>query len=294
VHLPFPGEGRDPAAQAERPDPGLRRETDTVPGSGDGRTWRGMSMGESIWRSKRARWLVAALLLAVASTAGIRAVANARCFALVGEMICRAETDLPMVALTFDDGPTEQGVDAALAALRAGGARGTFFLIGREVAERPNLVRRIVADGHEVGNHSLNHQVMIGRSAGFYDKEIGETHRILVAAGAPAPTLFRPPFGKKLWGLPSAARRQGYRMVMIDVEEPETKDPAAYSERLVREAKPGSILLMHLMYRPNGTARDALPRVIRGLRARGFRIVPVGELLAAAGGDRLPADAPRR
>ncbi|HEX8469403.1 MAG TPA: polysaccharide deacetylase family protein [Allosphingosinicella sp.] len=74
--------------------------------------------------------------------------------------------------------------------------------------ERPRLVRRIVAEGHEVANHSLNHQMMIGRSAGFYDREIGETHRRLVAAGASAPRLFRPPYGKKIWGLPAAARRR--------------------------------------------------------------------------------------
>jgi peptidoglycan/xylan/chitin deacetylase (PgdA/CDA1 family) len=222
------------------------------------------------------------------------AIGNARCFALVGDIVCRVETDKPVVALTFDDGPTEQGVGSALAALRAGGARATFFLIGREVGERPHLVRRIVAESHEIANHSLTHRVMIGRSAGFYDKEIGETHRRLVAAGAPPPTLFRPPYGKKLWGLPAAARRQGYKLVMIDVEEPLVEDPRVYAERIVREAKPGSILLMHLMYRSNRTAREALPLVIRGLRARGFRIVSVGELLAAGGQTDFPAASVRR
>lgn len=133
--------------------------------------------------------------------------------------------------------------------------------------------------------------MMIGRSGGFYDHEIGETHRRLIAAGAPPPTLFRPPYGKKLWGLPAAARRHGYRIVMIDVEEPLVEDPRTYADRMVREARPGSILLMHLMYRANGTAREALPLVVQGLRARGFRIVPVGELLAAGGGDSLPAGA---
>lgn len=126
---------------------------------------------------------------------------------------------------------------------------------------------------------------MIGRSGGFYDREIAETHRRLVAAGAPPPRLFRPPYGKKLWGLPAAARRHGYRMVMIDVEEPLVEDPRIYADRVVREARPGSILLIHLMYRANGTARAALPLVIRGLQARGFRIVSVGELIAAARAD---------
>ena len=245
-------------------------------------------------KGRRFLWVAAVLLFSLAIATALYAISNARCFTLVGEIVCRVETDEPMVALTFDDGPTDRGVDTALAALRAGGARATFFLIGREVGERPHLVRRILAEGHEVANHSLTHQMMIGRSAGFYDMEIGETHRRLIAAGAPAPRLFRPPYGKKLWGLPAAARRHGYKMVMIDVEEPVVGDARAYADRIVREAKPGSILLMHLMYRANGTAREALPLVIRGLQRRGFRIVPVGQLLAASGGDGLPADAVRR
>lgn len=249
-------------------------------------------MRRAMWRSRRMWWIASGLVIALA--VALYVVSNARCFALVGDIVCRVETDKPMVALTFDDGPTDQGVDSALSALRAGGARATFFLIGSEVGERPHLVRRIAAEGHEIANHSLTHRVMIGRPGGFYDTEIGETHRRLVAAGAPPPTLFRPPYGKKLWGLPAAARRHGYRIVMIDVEEPLVEDPRVYAERVVREAKPGSILLMHLMYRANGTAREALPLVIRGLQQRGFRIVPVGELIAAGGGDGLPAAAAPR
>jgi peptidoglycan/xylan/chitin deacetylase (PgdA/CDA1 family) len=241
------------------------------------------------------RWIaIAAVLLALAIAAALFAVSRSRCFSLVGEIICRVETDKPMVALTFDDGPTEQGVALALSALRARGARATFFLIGSEAGERPHLVRQIVAGGHEVANHSLTHKMMIGRSGGFYDAEIGETHRRLIAAGAPAPTLFRPPYGKKLWGLPAAVRRHGYKMVMIDVEEPQVEDPQVYADRLVRAARPGSILLMHLMYRANRTAREAVPLVIEGLQDRGFQVVPVSELLAAGRRDGLPAAAASR
>jgi peptidoglycan/xylan/chitin deacetylase (PgdA/CDA1 family) len=251
-------------------------------------------MGRVASRWGRARWIAAALVLAAAILAALFAVSRARCFTLVGEIVCRVETDQPMVALSFDDGPTEEGVAAALAALRAGGARATFFLIGEQVGERPHLVRRIIAEGHEIGNHSLTHKVMIGRSSGFYDAEIVKTHRRLIAAGAPAPRLFRPPYGKKLWGLPAAVRRHGYQMVMIDVEEPEVEDPRAYADGLVRAAKPGSILLIHLMYRANRTAREAVPLVIEGLRARGFQVVSVGELLAAGARDGLPAAAAAR
>jgi peptidoglycan/xylan/chitin deacetylase (PgdA/CDA1 family) len=205
-------------------------------------------------------------------------VSNARCYALVGQSVCRIETDQKLVALTLDDGPTEAGLGTALPVLEAHGAKATYFLIGEQVEKRPHLVRRIVAGGHEVANHSYSHEMMIGRSASWYEAEIARTHDLLINAGAPAPRLFRPPYGKKLWGLPAALQRRGYRMIMIDVEEPETDDPGAYAAQLVREVKPGSIILMHLMYRANQVAREALPLVLEGLRARGFRVVTVGEL----------------
>jgi peptidoglycan/xylan/chitin deacetylase (PgdA/CDA1 family) len=223
-----------------------------------------------------------AVLLLLAAAFVLWQIASARCFALTGEILCRVETERPMVALTFDDGPTEQGVALALSALSQRGAKATFFLIGNQVRERPHLVRDIVAGGHEVANHSMSHERMVGRPADFYDAQIGGAHRLLVAAGAPPPTLFRPPYGKKLWGLPAAARRNGYRIVMIDVEEPTTEDPRIYAEMIVREARPGSILLMHLMYRGNRTAREALPLVLDGLAARGLRVVTVSQLLATA------------
>jgi peptidoglycan/xylan/chitin deacetylase (PgdA/CDA1 family) len=230
-------------------------------------------------RRRIALWSVAALLVLVAAVLTLHRISNARCFALIGDIICRVETQRPMVALTLDDGPTDEGVAIALSELQKRGAHATFFLIGEQVAKRPHLVRRITAARHEIGNHSLTHVWMMGRSSAFYDAEIATTHRRLIAAGAPPPRLFRPPYGKKLWGLPAAVKRHGYRMVMIDVEEPVTEDPRAYAAQLVREAKPGSILLMHLMYRSNRTAREALPLVIEGLQKRGFKVVSVGELL---------------
>src|SRR5687768_16423376 len=116
-------------------------------------------MARAVWRA-RIRWAAAALILALAVVTALFEVSRARCFTLVGDIICRVDTDKPMVALTLDDGPTEEGVASALHALRAVGARATFFLIGAYAGERPHLVRRIVADGHEVANHSLTHKVM--------------------------------------------------------------------------------------------------------------------------------------
>jgi len=231
-------------------------------------------------RRRIALLAISAVAALAAIGVGLFQVSKARCFSLVGEAICRVETEQPLVALTFDDGPTAEGVAWATETLGRHGARGTFFLIGDTVERNAPLVRRLVADGHEIGNHSFSHVRMVGHGAAFYDSEIVRTDALLRAAGAPRPTLFRPPYGKKLIGLPRALARHDYRLIMWDVEDPQdAATPQEYARQMVDQARPGSILLIHLMYRSNGVAREALPLIVEGLARRGFRMVTVSELL---------------
>lgn len=212
-------------------------------------------------------------------------ISRARCFSVVGPAICRVETLKPLVALTFDDGPTALGVDAVLPVLEKHGAQATFFLIGNEVARRPDLAARLVQAGHELGNHGFSHVRMIGRSRSFYDQEIGETNSLLRRVGG-TPSLFRPPYGKKLLGLPLAVQRHQLRMVLWDVEDPQVTNPSDFATRVVAEARPGSIILLHAMYPANGPARSALPLILEGLETKGLQVVSVGALLDAAGDER--------
>lgn len=218
-------------------------------------------------------------LLGVLVAAGAWQVSRIPCWQLVGEVTCRVETDRPVVALTFDDGPTPAGVDAVLDVLNARGVKATFFLIGQEAAQRPELVRRLIGAGHEVGNHSWSHRRMVGRLPAFHAREIADTDAALRAAGA-APVLFRPPYGKRLIGLPLAVEKAGYRMVTWDVDDGglETLTPEAYAAALLAEVKPGSIILVHPMYGANGTARAALPILLDGLTARGYQVTTVSAL----------------
>ena len=227
------------------------------------------------------RWLGITAAVALIAAVALLKISKAACFALTGHAICRVDTQQKLVALTFDDGPTEQGLDAVLPALARYQAKGTFFLIGKNVTAP--LVHRILAGGHEVGNHSFNHVRMVFHSSAFYDNEIRRTDAVLQAAGAPKSTLFRPPFGKKLIGLPLAVERNGYRMIMWDSGDPPDRDPKAYAEKVLAQASPGSIILIHPMYSANGTERAALPLILDGLSKRGFRMVTVSELLAAKG-----------
>jgi len=228
-------------------------------------------------------WPTAAVVavLAVTMLFGVYRLVNARCFALTGPVTCRVHTVRPVVALSFDDGPTELGVRSVLPVLEAYGARATFYVVGSEAAERPHLVREIDAAGHEVGNHSFTHARLLGRSAAFYDDEIARTQAVLREAGV-VPVTFRPPFGDKLFGLPLAVGRAGLKSVMWDVSDPGTSDPDQYAREVVSAARPGSIILMHPMYPDNQTARQALPAILEGLRRKGLEVVSVKELLAPA------------
>ncbi len=208
-------------------------------------------------------------------------VSKAPCFQLVGEVTCRVETNRKIVALSFDDGPTPEGVDIVLSALEDRGIKATFFLIGNKMEKFPGQAERLVAAGHELGNHSYSHAPMLGKSAATYDRELKRTDVLLRTAGMEDPVLFRPPFGKRLIGLPLAASRAGYRTVTWDVADraASNPEPKRYAHDIIERVRPGSIILIHPMYRHNVTERKAIPLILDGLIAKGYDIVPVGKLL---------------
>jgi len=228
---------------------------------------------------RRAIVAAVAVLIILVVAVGLFRISRALCFQLVGTPICHVDTREKLVALTFDDGPNPDGVTYILNTLKPYDAHATFFLIGGEIATHPGEVRRLLAAGQEVGNHSYSHNRMWGLFPGGYADEIRKTDALLRGEGA-RPTFFRPPYGKKLTGLPIAVERTGYRMVTWDVADPDdARDPRHYADRVLAQVKPGSIILIHAMYRSRGIARGALPLILAGLRDRGYRVVSVGELL---------------
>jgi peptidoglycan-N-acetylglucosamine deacetylase len=233
------------------------------------------------------KWILGAVALALIASFAAWRISKARCFQLVGEVTCRVETTVKIVALSFDDGPTEIGVDAVMAELEPRGIKASFFLIGKHMERSPGLAKRLAEAGHEVGNHSFSHTPMLFRLPSTYDWEVMATDRLLKAEGITKPTLFRPPFGKRLVGLPMAVERAGYRTIMWDVADDADNhpDPRDYADHILKHVRPGSIILIHPMYRhrQSQTARDGLPLILDGLKAKGYRVVPVGELLKLQG-----------
>lgn len=228
--------------------------------------------------------MIALAILLAPSAAAVWQLSKARCLQIVGAVTCRVETKAKLVALTFDDGPTPEGVDAVLAELGPRGIHATFFLIGNRMDKFPGEAERLVAAGHELGNHTYSHQRNLVRSQDFYAAEIAKTRALMERAGSDT-KLFRPPFGKRLIGLPLEVERAGYRTIMWDVEDrPEKfKQASAFAQDILARVRPGSIILIHPMYRHNQVARDALPIVLDGLQAQGYEIVTVSELLKRTG-----------
>ncbi|ALE17283.1 polysaccharide deacetylase, putative [Altererythrobacter epoxidivorans] len=157
--------------------------------------------------------LVAGLVIAAVVIAAVLfQISKARCFQLVGDVTCRVETDRKIVALSFDDGPTPEGVDAVLPVLDRFGAKATFFLIGDRIEKFPGQAERLLEAGHELGNHTYSHKRNLMKSREFYRNEVRRADDLLLAAGAQT-KLFRPPFGKRLIGLPLEVEAAGYRTV---------------------------------------------------------------------------------
>jgi peptidoglycan/xylan/chitin deacetylase (PgdA/CDA1 family) len=189
-------------------------------------------------------------------------------------------TSRPVLALTFDDGPHPELTPKLLDLLRREGVRATFYVIGRSVDEYPEIARRIVAEGHEIANHSYTHPALTGLSASRLASEIEKTTAAIERATGRRPTNMRPPYG----AINERVRRTmtqtyGLDVIMWSVDPLDWKRPGAsvVTQRLVDGATPGGILLTHDIH--PGTI-EAMPETIKRLKEKGYGFVTVSQLLA--------------
>ncbi|HEX8753771.1 MAG TPA: polysaccharide deacetylase family protein [Solirubrobacterales bacterium] len=179
-----------------------------------------------------------------------------------------------VVALTFDDGPSEY-TEGFLDVLREKGVPGTFFEVGQEMAGREDVMRRILAEGDEIGDHTMNHVEYPGYS------QIAGDQSLVASITHFTPCLFRPPGGAVNSSVVATAGSLGMRTINWDVDPRDWSTPgtAAIYSNIVGHAQPGSIILMHDGGGPRGETLAALPQVIDTLRARGYGFQTVTELL---------------
>ncbi len=190
-------------------------------------------------------------------------------------------------ALTFDDGPTPEATTQILSVLEREQVRATFFVTGAELEKNMAEGRMIVAAGHELGNHSYSHERMVLVTPSFVEQEIERTDKLIRDAGYQGEIYFRPPYGKKLFTLPYYLARTGWESVTWDVDPDSYPEVAADSDKIAEyalsRARPGSIIILHVMYPSRGESLRAVRKIVEGLKAQGYSFKTVSELLAAGG-----------
>jgi|AGTN01.2.fsa_nt_gi Predicted xylanase/chitin deacetylase len=204
---------------------------------------------------------------------------NARGVQLAGRIVTRAKTDKMRIALTLDDGPTGD-TGEILAMLDELGVKCTFFLTGGAIARNMDAAKAVAAAGHQIGNHSYSHGRMIFKSMQWIENEIDSTGALIREAGYAGEIYFRPPYGKKLLLLPLALKKRGITAVTWSVEVSGNDSPDKVAEAVTRQARPGAIILLHIMYNKN--EREAVPGIVRSLQGSGYEFVTVEELLASS------------
>lgn len=229
------------------------------------------------------KYLIAAVIAITVLSVGLWQISKMRDFQLFGNLVARVDCSDKVVALTFDDGPTPQYTDTVLEILGRHGVKATFFVTGGEVEKNLAEAGRIAAAGHELGNHSYSHARLVFKLPSTVKDEIEKTDAAIRNAGYSGQIHFRPPYGKKLLILPWYLQKINKTTIMWDIE-PETFPEVAASaeniaEHIMQRARPGSIILLHVMYASRKESRKALELVIPRLKKEGFAFATVSELL---------------
>ncbi|MDA7887766.1 polysaccharide deacetylase family protein [Akkermansiaceae bacterium] len=189
----------------------------------------------------------------------------------------------PYVAMTFDDGPHPQNTPRLLDMLRSRNIKATFYVIGGNVDRHPHIVRRIVSEGHEIGNHTYTHRKLTSLGASDVREEMSKTQAAIVRAAGVKPRTMRPPYGALRTDQGNTIFSEfGYPTIMWSVDPQDWKrpGPSVVASRILSNSRNGSIILAHDLHKPTV---DAMPQTFDGLLGRGFKFITVSQMLALKG-----------
>lgn len=241
---------------------------------------------------------------------------------VLGPGLVRGPGGSKRVALTFDDGPLPPYSQQILDILRSGNAKATFFVCGKDAERHPEILRRICAEGHTIGNHTWSHPYLYFMNRAKCAEEVGRTQTVIEQATGVTPRFFRPPYGARGFGLYPVLRERGLHLVQWSASGDDWKLGAKAIVSSVGAAlRPGAIILLHdgrqkpggylqeLLRRnfraahnqdqqrnprqPEADASEtvkALPEIIEAARKMGYEFVSVEEFfpLPPRGDDRAP------
>jgi peptidoglycan/xylan/chitin deacetylase (PgdA/CDA1 family) len=184
------------------------------------------------------------------------------------------------IAITFDDGPHPQNTPRLLDMLRARNIKATFYVIGRSVELYPQIVRRTVAEGHEIGNHTHTHRLLSKLSDSEVRSELSRCQDSIARAAGVRPRTMRPPYGGLLQRQRELVHAEfGYPTILWSVDPLDWKrpGPGVVTSRILSGTTAGGIVLAHDLH---SQTVDAMPATLDGLLRRGFKFVTVSQLLA--------------
>ena len=192
----------------------------------------------------------------------------------------RIRTEGPFIAMTFDDGPHPVHTPRLLDILKRRNIKATFFVVGTNARRYPQLIRRMIAEGHEIGNHTVNHKYLSRISVEEARAEVLGCEKAIVAACGVKPRILRPPGGHindrvKVW----LKKEFGYSTIMWAVDPEDWKRPGSdvVAHRIISETDPGEIVLAHDIH---GPTIAAMPRALDRLLSNGYRFLTVSQLIA--------------
>ena len=206
-------------------------------------------------------------------------------YQLFGEYIRKIETDRKIIALTFDDGPNPPITSEILDILGKYKAKATFFVLGKHAKDHIDILKKISAGGHELGNHAWSHEKLLFKSPAFVKQEIRNTDRVIKDSGYAGLIHFRSPYGGRLVVLPYLLMKSHRIHVLwnVTLKDWESPDPEEILENFKKMVTPGSIVLLHDGYVQEWENRrntvEALEMILREYTDKEYQFVTISELL---------------
>lgn len=199
-----------------------------------------------------------------------------------GNVIWEVPNDEKVIAITFDDGPNPIYTPQILQLLRQYKAEATFFMIGFRIQQNPQLVKQVIEEGHEIGNHTMNHLYANSASNEKIKKDILEEKKY-IQKWVEKPLLFRPPGGYINETVFTTAKEAGYQIILWswhqDPRDWENPGVESIVKHVVTNVKSGDIVLLHDGGKDRSQTVAALAKILPTLQKEGYRFVKVSELL---------------
>jgi peptidoglycan/xylan/chitin deacetylase (PgdA/CDA1 family) len=187
--------------------------------------------------------------------------------------------DSPYIAITFDDGPSAQLTPRLLDILKERGIKATFFVVGKNVAEYPEIVRRMANEGHEIANHSWSHPTLTQLGSEGIRKQIENTNDAILKVTGKRPVLMRPPYGATTSMLNKRFTEEfGLKVILwsVDPLDWRYRNSNRVLNAIVQNTRPGAIIIAHDIH---ATTVAAMPATLDLLVSKGYKFVTVSDLI---------------